>query len=185
MLKCPNVKMLKCFIAIVLVAFFWILLVKSVRADCCRCYSSRINQCFCYDYNPPNEECKCDYPFERRIFTRGCKDVGECKDPCKMAGAPEEFTKLLESEEKETPVVVPELQVQIPGFQGFTKEIEVCLEEGKTLEECERGQRGYAIPWIGEYIIAIYKWSVSAIAIIAIIMIMVGGIQWVMAGGNV
>jgi len=35
-----------------------------------------------------------------------------------------------------------------------------------------------------EYIITIYKWSVNAIAIIAIIMIMIAGFQWMTAVGN-
>lgn len=82
-------------------------------------------------------------------------------------------------------MVIPTLQIQVPGFQGFTKEVEICLEEGKTLEECQKEQRGYAIPWIGEYIVAIYKWSIGAIAVLAVIMIMVGGFQWLMAGGDV
>lgn len=180
--------MLKYFIAIVMVAFFWILLVRPVFADCCRCYHpSFIYECACYDYQPPNEVCECQSPYQREVFTRDCKDVGKCKSPCQMVGKPEEFKQLLESEkeEKETPVVVPELQVKIPGFEGFSKEIQVCLEEGKSLEECTKGQRGYRIPWIGEYIIAIYKWAVGAIAIIAVVMIMIGGVQWMIAGGNI
>ena len=35
-----------------------------------------------------------------------------------------------------------------------------------------------------DYMMAIYKWSVGAIAIIAVIMIMVAGFQWMTAAGN-
>jgi len=35
-----------------------------------------------------------------------------------------------------------------------------------------------------DYMIAIYKWSVTAIAIIAVIMIMIAGFQWMTAAGN-
>ncbi|MDD2647157.1 MAG: M23 family metallopeptidase, partial [Patescibacteria group bacterium] len=69
-------------------------------------------------------------------------------------------------------------------FSGFSKDIQVCLEEGKTLDECQKGKTGYSIPWIGEYLIAVYKWAVRAIAILAVIIIMWGGLQWILARGN-
>jgi len=86
--------------------------------------------------------------------------------------------------EKPFTPTIPQLEVQIPGFQGFSKDIQICLEEGKSLEECQKGQRGLSIPWLGEYIIALYKWALRAIAILAIFMVMLAGVQWILAGGN-
>jgi len=37
---------------------------------------------------------------------------------------------------------------------------------------------------LGHYIGAIYQWSIAALSILAVVMIMVGGIQWIIAGGD-
>lgn len=87
----------------------------------------------------------------------------------------------------------PELQVNIPGFYGFTTEeskIKKCLQckdPNFLPEECPKEQCArwaYEIPWIGEYFLAIYKWSVGAIALLAVIMIMVNGLRWLIAAGE-
>jgi len=46
------------------------------------------------------------------------------------------------------------------------------------------GQQAYCIPWIGEYLAAIYKYAIGIVGIVAAIMLMVGGIVWLTAGGN-
>lgn len=188
-------KFQKCFLVIFVLVFFGILLIKLAWAqplpdfDYVCCYNMHaLPEKVCQTFD---DDIGCQTPWRRvDANTKGrCETLGKnnnsqykiyCPPYIEIPVIPQP-TK----EEKETPVVVPELQIQIPGFKGFTKEIEICLEEGKTLEECSKGQRGYAIPWLGEYIVAIYKWSIGAIAIIAIIMIMVGGFQWLMAAGNV
>jgi len=75
-------------------------------------------------------------------------------------------------ETKEEKPVLPKLQVEIPGFEGFTEEIEP--EEGR-----------FVIPWLGEYWIALYKWAVRAISVLAVVMIIIAGVQWMLAAGNV
>ena len=37
---------------------------------------------------------------------------------------------------------------------------------------------------LAKYIMAFYKWAIRAITIIAVVMLMIGGFQWMMAGGN-
>ena len=74
------------------------------------------------------------------------------------------------AEEKKSKEIVPKSQVKIPGLE-FTPV--TFTEEGEA-----------EVPWIGQYISAIYKWSLTAIAIVAVIMIMIGGLMWMLAGGN-
>lgn len=69
--------------------------------------------------------------------------------------------------EEQKKIVKPVLQIDIPGFGGFK---ETKSDEGTS--------------WIGDYTIAIYKWSVSVIAILAVVMIMIAGFQWVLSRGN-
>jgi len=63
-------------------------------------------------------------------------------------------------------------QIKIPGQQIDGQDIEPGQEikvKGRTFID---------------YMIAIYEWSVTAIAIIAVIMIMIAGFQWMTAAGN-
>lgn len=68
--------------------------------------------------------------------------------------------------------VVPLLNVQIPGFTGFstpTKSI-----DGSTV----------VVSFLGEYINALYGWSLAAGALIAVVMLMLGGLQYVLSRGK-
>jgi len=66
--------------------------------------------------------------------------------------------------------IKPILGVAIPGFNGFQDPVPV---NGVLF-----------INFIGEYIAAIYKWLIGAMSVFSVIMIMVGGIQYMMAGGS-
>lgn len=68
-------------------------------------------------------------------------------------------------------ITPPVLAVSIPGFKQFSEVS--CI----TKDNCN-------IPWIGEYLLAIYNYSMLAISLIAVIMLMVGGIMYVTAAGN-
>lgn len=68
-------------------------------------------------------------------------------------------------------LVMPDIQIDINGLKNkFTKP---TVENG-TL----------SINWIGEYISAIYKYSIGIVGILAAVILMVGGIIWLTAGGN-
>lgn len=64
----------------------------------------------------------------------------------------------------------PVLGVPIPGFKGFT---DPAVIDGVLYTN-----------FIAEYLSAIYKWLVGAAAVFATIMMMVGGVQYMLAGGN-
>lgn len=64
-------------------------------------------------------------------------------------------------EEKEKVIkFIPE--IKIPGF-----------------EETEIGEKT-----LGKYIASFYKWAVTTLAILAVVIIMISGLQWIMAAGN-
>jgi hypothetical protein len=107
-----------------------------------------------------------------------------CISSVTLADATDVVLGTTQDVKQNTPDIIPNLEVQIPGFNGFSKDIQICLETGKSLDQCQENQKGFSIPWIGEYIIAVYKWAVRAIAILAVIVIMWGGFQWVLARGN-
>jgi hypothetical protein len=65
----------------------------------------------------------------------------------------------------------PKLQVAIGG------RIVTLSEAGCTGTECTVG-------WIGEYIAILYKYGVAVAAVLAVLMIMVGGLVWLMSGGS-
>ncbi|MFA5134034.1 MAG: pilin [Patescibacteria group bacterium] len=64
---------------------------------------------------------------------------------------------------------VPRLQIEIPTLQ-FSK----VTKYGDAV----------GLPWLADYIAAIYKYAVGIVSLVAIIMIMVGGLRWMTAGGN-
>jgi len=64
-----------------------------------------------------------------------------------------------------------DLQVQIPGMSQLTK---VTCKEG---EEC-------SIPWIGEYTKGIYNYLIAIAGILAAIMLMAGGVLWLVSRGE-
>ncbi len=65
--------------------------------------------------------------------------------------------------------IEPKLQIDIPTLQ-FSK----IVKEGQYIN----------VPYLADYIAGIYKYAVAIVSIIAIVMIMVGGLRWMTAGGN-
>ncbi len=68
--------------------------------------------------------------------------------------------------------IVPVLNIKIPGFSGFS------LPE-KTVDGSS-----VAVNFIAEYINAIYGWIIAAAALVAVVMMMLGGLQYVMSRGK-
>lgn len=70
---------------------------------------------------------------------------------------------------------IPELQVKIPGLDSFSKA--GCTQKANGSYNC-------SIPWIGEYIQAIYNYAFAVAGILAAIMLMAGGLIWLTSGGD-
>ncbi len=62
-------------------------------------------------------------------------------------------------------------QVEIPGMKQLS-----------TIS-CPAGEK-CAIPWIGEYISGIYNYALSIVGILAAIMLMAGGLMWLISAGD-
>jgi len=72
------------------------------------------------------------------------------------------------------------LQIPIPGL-NLTKGANI-------LANCEKDEKGNptrcSFPWIGEYVAGIYKYAIGIVGILAAVVLMIGGIIWITAGGN-
>lgn len=65
------------------------------------------------------------------------------------------------------------LQVTIPGLKDLAaKHPAVCNEE-----QC-------SVPWIGVYIVSVFNYGIGVVGILAAVVLMFGGITWIMAGGS-
>jgi hypothetical protein len=72
-------------------------------------------------------------------------------------------------------LVIPELQISIPGIVYSSADI-TCDGTGKD-RTCQSN-------FIGKYIVGIYKYALGIIGIIAVIVMMIGGVMWIVAAGN-
>lgn len=75
------------------------------------------------------------------------------------------------AQDKKLPVLQPpDLKVSIPNMQ--------------TLEKVQcNGEKCY-IPWLGQYITGIQRYTIGIVGIIAVIVLMIGGIIWLTSAGN-
>ncbi|MBI5072117.1 hypothetical protein HZB93_04510 [Candidatus Falkowbacteria bacterium] len=72
--------------------------------------------------------------------------------------------------------ITPRLEIPLPTLPSFSQFTGVT-PQGET------PNRFLLIPWIGEYIAAIYKYAIGIVGILSGIMIVVGGLLWLTAGG--
>ncbi len=70
--------------------------------------------------------------------------------------------------------VAPALSVPIPTLPEFSK---ITVSGPK-------GNQNLNIPWIAQYVAAIYKYGVGVAGMLASVMIMIGGVQYLTAGGD-
>jgi len=68
---------------------------------------------------------------------------------------------------------IPDLQIKIPGMEDFS-----------TPKACADDSSKTCVPWIGQYIAGIYKYAIGIVGILAALILMVGGVIWITAGGN-
>jgi hypothetical protein len=71
---------------------------------------------------------------------------------------------------------IPELQVKIPTL-NLTPAKQIKCENTANNTIC-------SIPWIGEYIAGIYRYAIGIVGILSAVVLMVGGVLWIVAGGN-
>ncbi len=73
-------------------------------------------------------------------------------------------------------IKIPELQINLPGL--------LFSDQNKIQTSSDGENISFYIPWIGEYLSWLYNYSVGMIAVLALLAIMIGGFNWLLAGGN-
>jgi hypothetical protein len=73
--------------------------------------------------------------------------------------------------------VPPSLEIPLPTLPSLSEFADLTLQG-------EAPNRYLLIPWIGQYIAAIYKYAIGIVGVLAGIMIVVGGLLWLTAGGS-
>src|SRR3989344_2076131 len=77
----------------------------------------------------------------------------------------------------------PELQIKIGDF-GQASDFQVGYGEGSCPPEKSQAGKCLEVPWISQYIGAIYRYGVALAAALAMLMITIGGAIWLTAGGS-
>ncbi len=78
------------------------------------------------------------------------------------------------SQVKESKFKAPDLQIPIDTVDLSDV---VCQVD-------ENGDRSCSIPWIGQYISGIYQYAISIAGILAAVVLMAGGVLWLVSGGD-
>lgn len=139
--------------------------------------------------------CSCYYPLDCKLRYGGKKKNWECIEDeysganyCKNKKTgnikkpsdtpPETDAKSLKQSKifDEKDFVKPGPEINIPGLE---------LTPTEDIPIKKIGAFKYVIvPYLGEYIAAVYKWSVAAAGLIAVIVILISGIQWMFPFAN-
>ena len=70
---------------------------------------------------------------------------------------------------------IPDFQIHIPGMEKLNK-VE-CVLDGSGNYDCP-------VPWLGEYITGIYNYALAIAGILAALVLMAGGLIWLISGGD-
>ncbi len=101
------------------------------------------------------------------------KDIpGQCSDTSPCPSGQDCIDNWCQSPAVAAPLFkAPDLQIKIPGLAKFS-DVQ-CTNDGKC-----------GVPWIGQYIQGIYNYALSIVGIIAAIVLMAGGVLWLISGGD-
>lgn len=73
-------------------------------------------------------------------------------------------------------LTVPDIQINLPGL--------LFSDQNKIQTSSDGENTFFYIPWIGEYLSWLYKYSIGIIGVLSLIATMVGGFYWLLAEGN-
>ena len=79
-------------------------------------------------------------------------------------------------------ILSPEPRIEVPGLE-FT-DIDTLQTNVQNDTSGAETRRYIHSPFLAEYIRAVYQYAVAAASVLAIIMIIVAGLQWTISGGN-
>jgi hypothetical protein len=77
-----------------------------------------------------------------------------------------------------SPLANPKLSVGIPGFSGFQN---ISCDNPQT-EDAESAS--CVVPWLAEFINGLFRYGIGLIILLAVVVMMVGGVIWLTAGGK-
>lgn len=116
------------------------------------------------EYTNPDTNCNADTQPNPKTHI-GYRETPECC--CQTSQAPPKPPKF----------IMPELQINIPTLK-------LTASSSINYITNDDGSTNVAIPWISEYIIAIYNYGLSVAGILAAIILMAGGVLWLISGGD-
>lgn len=99
-----------------------------------------------------------------------CDSPLECDPELKLCTMVVESTRLNESG---ADWEIPDLQITIPAME---------LTEPRPCPWPNEDKM--CVPWIGQYIAGVYKYAIGIVGILATVVMMFGGVMWIVAGGN-
>ena len=106
------------------------------------------------------------------VATKPCSFLEYCSCCCEQVATPSTINTTMPK------LNIPDikLQITIPGLN---------LTKGNAIDCPEvDGKRTCNIPWIGEYIAGVYKYAIGIVGILAAVVLMIGGVLWIVAGGS-
>lgn len=71
---------------------------------------------------------------------------------------------------------IPDLQIEFPQAV-FTRSVDCSEPDSQGSQTC-------TVPWLSDYIVSVYKYAVGIVGIVAVVVIMYGGVIWMMSLGN-
>ena len=147
-----------------------------------KCQDSNLDQdndnfCTCQNEN----DCKITYgkaPTETWVCKDGIdmtKKLNYCQNGAEPPMYPLTSAEIIDAADgKDTPAMVtltkPNIVVDIPGMEPFT---DITVNPGESA----------AVPYLAQYIISIYRYGIIFGSIIAVVMLMIGGILFLTSGG--
>ncbi len=105
-------------------------------------------------------------------------DKTKCLNPnfdcCCSTAPPADTTASSITPPKKPVFVMPQFQIPIDTVKLSQ---ENCVLDANNKYQC-------SVPWIGEYIVGIYNYGLSVAGILAAIMLMAGGVMWLVSSGD-
>ncbi|MFH2136325.1 MAG: pilin [Patescibacteria group bacterium] len=147
------------------------------RRSICESRSDATGVCTCCNEDratSPMVKELCDEFCGRTPERRGTKTFGDetftCPPP--IGEAPAETGPIPYQFES----ITPRLEIPLPTLPSLSGFMDVTIQG-------DAPNRYLLIPWLGQYIAAIYKYAIGIVGILSGIMIVIGGLLWLTAGG--
>jgi hypothetical protein len=113
-------------------------------------------------------------------YTLRCELEDETKNYTVAQGSVTTVSDLTEApEQKEKDYLVPTLLVPIPGFSNSSNENNDFSIPTKAADGSQT-----SVNFLAEYINAVYGWILGAAALVAVVMMMIGGLQYTLSRGK-